>query len=67
MLAMKTTELRRLDAQALQVRANELLTQVAVLRFGGQQKEKNVKKLRELRRERARALTILREQRGSHP
>lgn len=64
---MNTAELRRLDTQALQVRAHELLTQVAALRFGGQQKEKNVKKLRELRRERARVLTILQEQKGSHP
>ncbi|TSC72988.1 MAG: hypothetical protein G01um101438_11 [Parcubacteria group bacterium Gr01-1014_38] len=62
---MKTSELRRLDVQALRARANELLAQIAALRFGIQQKEKNVKKLRELRRERARVLTILREQKGS--
>lgn len=64
---MNTTELRRLDSQALQVRANELLAQVAALRFGGQQKEKNVKKLRELRRERARVLTILGELKRGQP
>ncbi|MDP3685744.1 MAG: 50S ribosomal protein L29 [bacterium] len=58
---MNTSELRRLDDVVLQVRANELLAQIATLGFGAQQKEKNVKKLRELRRERARSLTILTE------
>lgn len=64
---MKTSELRRLDVHALEARANDLLAQIAALRFGAQQKEKNVKKLRALRHERARALTILSEQkRSSH-
>lgn len=61
LLTMNTAELRRLSPDALRVRADELLAQIAALRFGEQQKEKNVKKLLHLRHERARVFTILRE------
>lgn len=47
--------------EALSARAGELASQIAAGRFRGVAKEKNVKKLRALRHERARVLTILRE------
>lgn len=58
---MRATELRQETPEALRRRAADLLSEISALRFGGQEKVKNVKKRRELRRERARALTILRE------
>lgn len=58
---MKAKELRNLSESALQTRAVELFAEVSTLRFQGLQKEKNVKKLRTLRRERARVLTVLQE------
>lgn len=54
-------ELRRLSPDALRARASELAREIGELKFGGQAKEKNVKKLRALRHERARALTVLQE------
>lgn len=61
-----TTELRRLSADALRTRAEELAAHIATLRFQGLGKEKNVKKLRTLRHERARVLTILQEKDVRH-
>lgn len=59
---MKSTDLRRLSRDELSARAGELAAQISslriVLRLG---KEKNVKKLRTLRHDRARVLTVLRE------
>lgn len=52
-------ELRHLGVAVLRTRAEELLAQIAGLRFRGPTKEKNVKKLRTLRHQRARVLTIL--------
>lgn len=53
--------MRHLSAEELRVRAGALLEQIEAMRFGGLHREKNNKKLRALRHERARALTILRE------
>lgn len=58
---MRAKELRQDSPDALRVRAAELWAQIAALRFGGQEKVKNVKQQRALRRERARVLTVLRE------
>lgn len=55
-------QLRQLSADALRVRADEVQAEIVSLRFAGAQKEKNVKKLRTLRHDRARILTILRQQ-----
>lgn len=64
---MHITELRQLGIPALQTRANELLAHMSSLRFGSQQKEKNVKKMRALRQERARILTLLTERHHTTP
>lgn len=58
---MKAKELRNVNDAALRSRAMEILAEVTTLRFGGSKKEKNVKKARALRHERARVLTVLRE------
>lgn len=60
----KASYLRHLGGDALRARAAELLGQIHRARFQSAMKEKNVKKLRELRRYRARVLTLLREQEG---
>ncbi len=54
-------QLRQLSADALRVRADAVQAEIVGLRFAGAQKEKNVKKLKTLRHDRARMLTILRE------
>ncbi len=57
---MKTKELRMLSETALRARVEELRAAISELRFGAV-KEKNVKKLKAFRHERARVLTLLRE------
>lgn len=59
---MNAKELRQLSLDALRSRTEELRAHVLKLTFSMyQQKEKNVKKLRSLRHDLARALTILSE------
>lgn len=61
---MKVKELRNLSETALRARAEELLAEVSGIRFlKASKRDKNVRKVRALRHERARALTIL-EERG---
>lgn len=62
---MNAKEVRQLSPEALRARAQELFADIISRRFGGIPREKNNKKLRALRRERARVLTILREK-GEH-
>jgi len=58
----KASELRQLTLQALETRAKELREQISDLRYNQYQgKEKNVKKLIQLRHELARVLTVLAE------
>lgn len=57
----RASQFRLLSAEALRLRADELLEKIRALRFGGVHREKNVKLLRTLRHERARVLTVLRE------
>ncbi len=59
---MKSTDLRHLSREELNTRAEELAAQISALRIVLRlRKEKNVKKLRTLRHDRARVLTVLRE------
>ncbi len=61
---MRAKELRTVSPETLRTRAEELAREIASLRFGGLEKEKNKKKLIGLRHERARVLTILQERRN---
>jgi len=59
---MNTKELRQLTLDALRSRVDDLRAQVTQLTFSQyQRKEKNVKKLRMLRHDIARVLTVLTE------
>lgn len=58
---MKARELRQLTLDSLRARELELGREMASLSFGGLEREKNKKKLRLIRHERARVLTILNE------
>lgn len=61
---MHMRELRQLGSDALRAKAEELSLEIAGRRYGRfQQKEKNVKKLKMLRHDLARVLTLLTEQR----
>lgn len=60
-LQQHTAELRRLSMGALRERADALRVQIISLKFAGAAKEKNVKRLRQLRHDRARVLTVLNE------
>lgn len=56
-------ELRHMSVEGLRARADALLASIASLTFHGVSKEKNVKKLRAFRHDRARVLTVLQERR----
>lgn len=56
-------ELRHMSVEGLRARADALLVSIASLKFTGVAKEKNVKKLRAFRHDRARVLTVLQEHR----
>lgn len=59
---MESADLRRLSRDELNARAEELAAQISSLRIVLRlRKEKNVKKIRTLRHDRARVLTVLRE------
>jgi ribosomal protein L29 len=56
-------ELRHLSVEGLRARADALLASIVSLRFHGVTKEKNVKKMRAFKADRARVLTVLQEHR----
>lgn len=56
-----------MSVEGLRVRADALLASIVSLKFQGVTKEKNVKKLRVLRHDRARVLTVLGEHKKATP